>query len=92
MMRQQVVKFGRSGLRSFQRSFSVASVRAAEGDTGGIRPGGQAARYVPGSNSIQARCIITCLITDNNCRFSDSFTRREQASEGLYIREKERER
>ncbi|EHY55356.1 ATPase inhibitor [Exophiala dermatitidis] len=64
MLRTQVVKLARAS-PSVRRSFSVAAIRASEGDTGGIRSGGLAA--------------------------GDSWTRREQASETKFIREKEME-
>jgi len=48
-----------------QRSFSVAAIRSAEGDTGAARSGGAAS--------------------------GDSFSKREAASENLFIRQKEKE-
>eukprot|EP00249_Psilotum_nudum_P031692 c46180_g1_i1 orf=2-217(+) len=42
MMRTQLVKLTRAYPRQATRSFSAAAVRAAEGDTGGIRSGGSA--------------------------------------------------
>ncbi|EXJ85148.1 hypothetical protein A1O3_05823 [Capronia epimyces CBS 606.96] len=42
MLRTHVVKLARAA-PSVQRSFSVAAIRASEGDTGGIRSGGIAA-------------------------------------------------
>ncbi|EXJ85805.1 hypothetical protein A1O1_06174 [Capronia coronata CBS 617.96] len=65
MLRTQVVKLARA-TPSAQRSFSVAAIRASEGDTGGIRPGGMAS--------------------------GDTWTRRENANETKFIREKEMER
>ncbi len=46
MLRQQVVKLARANTTSFKRSFSLSTVRAAEGDTGGLRSGGSASSYV----------------------------------------------
>uniref|UniRef100_A0A0D6QRT4 ATPase inhibitor, mitochondrial n=1 Tax=Araucaria cunninghamii TaxID=56994 RepID=A0A0D6QRT4_ARACU len=42
MMRTQLVKLTRAVPRQATRSFSVAAVRAAEGDVGGTRSGGSA--------------------------------------------------
>jgi len=64
MLRTQVVKLARAS-PSVQRSFSVAALRASEGDTGGMRSGGVAS--------------------------GDSWTKREQANETKFIREKEME-
>jgi len=41
MLRTQVVKLARA-TPSFKRQFTVTALRAAEGDTGGTRPGGAA--------------------------------------------------
>ncbi|KAI1619876.1 hypothetical protein EDD37DRAFT_654436 [Exophiala viscosa] len=65
MLRTQVVKLARA-TPSVQRSFSVAAIRAAEGDTGAPRSGGVAG--------------------------GDAWTKREQANETKFIREKEMER
>ncbi|KAJ9604097.1 ATPase inhibitor [Cladophialophora chaetospira] len=66
MLRTQVVKLARaSAAPSIRRSFSISAIRAAEGDTGGMRSGGSAQ--------------------------ADSFTKREQASENKFIKEKEME-
>ena len=45
MLRTQVVKLARA-TPSFKRQFTVTALRAAEGDTGGTRPGGAAQAYV----------------------------------------------
>jgi len=66
MLRTRVVKLASaSAAPSVRRSFSVSIIRAAEGDTGGMRSGGSAQ--------------------------GDSWTKREQASETKFIREKEME-
>jgi len=41
MLRQQVIRVARINTRPVQRSFSAAALRAAAGDTGSTRPGGQ---------------------------------------------------
>merc|ERR1711939_600120 len=64
MLRTQVIKLARATPVA-RRSFSSVAIRAAEGDTGATRAGGQAS--------------------------GDAFTRREQASEAKYIRDKELE-
>lgn len=51
MLRTQVVKLARA-TPAVKRSFSVAAIRASEGDTGSIRSGGSAARYVVFSKEI----------------------------------------
>lgn len=62
MMRTQLIKLAAAPTR---RYFSVAAVRAAEGDINSLSSGGSAR--------------------------GDSFNKREQASENMFIREREKE-
>jgi hypothetical protein len=81
MIRTQVVKLGRASLQA--RLFSGTALRAADGDTGGTRSGGAAQSYLT-----QRTPCPEMYLTVNS---SDTFTKREQASENFYIRQKERE-
>lgn len=76
MLRTSFLKLNRAQIRPF----SAAAVRAAEGDLGGTRSGGAAASYV----------VVEQLMHFINFS-SDSFNKREQASENKFIKEKERE-
>jgi hypothetical protein len=46
MLRTQITKLARVTPSTFQRSFSMAAVRSAEGDTGATRSGGSASAYI----------------------------------------------
>ena len=64
MLRTQVVKLARA-TPYFQRSFSAAAIRAAEGDTGGVRSGGVASGYPSLStrhylNGLSGRALTRC--------------------------------
>lgn len=90
MLRTQVVKLTRAA-PSIRRPFSVAAMRAAEGDTGAPRSGGVASGYArPTLHLLYSRENEEVTLTRLND--SDSWTKREQASETKWIREKEMER
>ncbi|KAL8637806.1 MAG: hypothetical protein Q9228_004968 [Teloschistes exilis] len=69
MIRQSAIRSIRPVFRSSvtrYRTISTTATRMAEGDTGGVRAGGQAQ--------------------------ADAFSKREQAGEDFYVREKELEK
>lgn len=46
MLRQNIIKVAQANTTLYKRSFSMSTVRAAEGDVGATRSGGTASAYV----------------------------------------------
>jgi hypothetical protein len=93
MLRQLTISAIRSSSRSSvvssSRTFSYTAIRMGEGDTGGVRSGGAVARYAKQTTHKQAwgSGLLTYV-----CHYSDAFSKREEAAENMYMREKEMEK
>ncbi|KAL8725527.1 MAG: hypothetical protein Q9181_006389 [Wetmoreana brouardii] len=85
MVRQAVIRSIKPHLRSpvsAYRTISTTALRMAEGDTGGVRAGGQA------QGSVAPSSLLLLSLTS----YRDAFTKREQASEDYFVRQKEMEK
>ncbi len=91
MIRQTLIQTIKPTIRtpiSIYRTITSTALRMAEGDVGSVRSGGAAQGSVP--PSIPA---FTILCTDIElCVRRDAFSKREEASENFYVREKEMEK